>query len=399
MRVWKVGNPWGGLRGLPAELWILSAVTLVNRAGTMVLPFLALYVTNDLGYPATMAGLVFVVYGVGAMLAAPLAGRLTDRFGSRRVMQMSLLTSGLILLALPAARSPGALSATVFAWAVTAESLRPASMAVVGELVSPAQRKPAFALVRLAINLGMSLGPALGGFLAMHSFRLLFVVDGGTTLVAFAVLTLAPWRARRAEPEPVDLSSAPPAVAPSSGAGHRDPRLLRFLAATIVVSVVFFQTQAAMPLYLVRNLGFTEGVYGLLFAVNTVLIILFEIPLSSLTAHWAHRIGLVLGSVLYAIGFGALAFVENVWSVAATVVVWTFGEMLLMPSMSSYVTDISPPDRRGEYMGLYTMAFSVSFTIAPGLGTEVLERFGPEAVWIGCFATGLLGAAIFGRCK
>jgi MFS family permease len=397
VRSWNVSNPWRGLKGLPVEIWVLSAVTLVNRAGTMVLPFLALYVTKDLGYSTAMAGFVFVVYGVGAMLAAPLAGRLTDRFGPRRVMQLSLAASGAILLALPAARTPGALAAVIFVWAVTAEGFRPASMSVVGELVPPAQRKAAFTLVRLAINLGMSLGPAFGGFIAMASFKLLFFVDGGTSLVAVAVLSLAPWRTRPGEPEPSTAAEA--IAAPVSGAAHRDGRLLVFLSASILVSVVFFQSQAALPLYLVRDLHYTEAVYGILMAINTVIIVAVEIPISSFTSHWPHRVGLVLGSILFAVGFGALAFVENVWSVAATVVVWTFGEMLLMPSMSSYVTDISPADRRGEYMGLYTMAFSLSFTIAPALGTEVLDRFGPATVWIGCLAVGLLGAVIFARCR
>jgi MFS family permease len=399
MRSWNVTNPWSGLRGLPVEIWVLCAVTLVNRAGTMVLPFLALYITRDLGHSATVAGFAFVVYGVGAMLAAPVSGRLTDRVGPRRMMQLSLLTSGLVVLTIPLARDLVSLYAIVFAWAVTAESLRPASMTVVGELVPPEQRKPAFTLVRLAINLGMSLGPALGGFLAMSSFRLLFFVDGGTTLVAFLVLAFAPWRTRSVEPDRATETNGGTLVPRVSGAAHTDGRLLLFLFAGVIVSCVFFQQQAAMPLYLVEGLKFTEATYGLLCAINTGIIILCEIPISSLTSHWPHRVGLVLGSALFAVGFGALAFVDDIWSVAGTIVVWTFGEMLLMPAMSSYVTDISPPDRRGEYMGLYTMAFSLSFTIAPGLGTEVLERFGASAVWMGCLVTGLVSAAIFSRCK
>jgi MFS family permease len=314
-------------------------------------------------------------------------------------MQLSLLASGLVTLTIPAAREPVSLYVIVFVWALTAESLRPASMAALGDLVPPERRKPAFTLVRLAINLGMSLGPALGGFLAMSSFRLLFFVDGGTTLVACLVLALAPWRTRSDGPESMPETIDETAVQHTSRAAHADARLLVFLFAGMIVSCVFFQQMAAMPLYLVRDLGFTEATYGLLSAINTVIIVLCEVPISSLTSHWPHRVGLVLGSTLFAVGFGALAFVDDIWSAVGSIVVWTFGEMLLMPAMSAFVADIAPPDRRGEYMGLYTMAFSISFTIAPGLGTEVLDRFGASAVWIGCLVTGLVAAAIFSRCK
>jgi MFS family permease len=267
-------------------------------------------------------------------------------------------------------------------------------MAVVGEIVPPEQRKPAFTLVRLAINLGMSVGPAVGGFLAMSSFKLLFFVDGATSIAACAVLALAPWRLRGETPSHT-ASQGTLALA----AAHTDGRFLAFLAGVVIVASVFFQSQAAMPLFLVRELGFTEAVYGLLFAVNTLLIVVLEIPISSATAAWPHRVALAIGSLLYAIGFGALGLVEGLWSVAGTIVIWTFGEMLLMPAMSAYVTELAPAARRGEYMGLYTMAFSLAFTIAPGLGTEVLARFGSSTLWACCFATGVAGAVIFWRTR
>src|SRR5437762_3263104 len=148
-------NPWRGLRGLPGEVWVLFAVSLINRAGTMALPFLVLYLTRALGITAGRAGLAIVVYGAGALLTAPLAGRLTDRVGPVRVMEGSLFLSGALLVAFPLAGSYPAILVLCFLWAVTGEALRPANLTAVTEWVVPERRKAAFALIRLAINLGM----------------------------------------------------------------------------------------------------------------------------------------------------------------------------------------------------------------------------------------------------
>src|SRR6202167_6518971 len=187
-------NPWRGLKYLPREMWILSAATLVNRSGTMVLAFLVLYVTHTLGVPPARAALALMVYGVSALLAMPLAGILSDRVGPLPVMKASLFLTGFLLLLFPLAKSYSTIMLMTFAFAVLNESVRPASLSMVSDLVPPAQRKSAFALSRLAANLGMSVGPAIGGILAGYSFRWLFLVDGATSLLAGAVLGLAAMR-------------------------------------------------------------------------------------------------------------------------------------------------------------------------------------------------------------
>jgi MFS family permease len=154
-----------------------------------------------------------------------------------------------------------------------------------------------------------------------------------------------------------------------------------------------------MPLYLVRDLGLSEIDYGLFFTINTLLIVALEVPLNSATAHWPARHTLAIGAFLFGAGFGALAFARDFWSVAATVIVWTFGEMFLFPSLAAYVTDVAPKSRRGEYMGLTQMAMSLAFAVGPWAGTAVLERFGGKTLWLGSFAFGLLGTAMMLRLK
>ena len=174
----SVRNPWRGVGGLPAPVWIVFATTLVNRAGTMVVPFMVLYVTRHLGVRLALAGLALTVYGIGGLVSGPIAGRLCDRLGPFSVLRGSLVMSGAILLLFPLASTFGTFLVITFLWSLVAESVRPATLAALTSFVRPEQRKAAVAVNRLAINLGMSIGPAVGGFLATVSFPLLFVADG-----------------------------------------------------------------------------------------------------------------------------------------------------------------------------------------------------------------------------
>jgi predicted MFS family arabinose efflux permease len=393
-------NPWRGLGALPREVWVLFAATIVNKAGTMVLPFLVLYLTRDLGFSVAKAGLVVALYGAGALVAAPISGRLSDRLGPIRIMRASLLLSGMVLLLFALARTPAAVIAVVLALSLTAESFRPANMAIVGDLVDAPLRKTSFAVNRLAINLGMSVGPAVGGFLAAKSFFWLFLVDGITSLAAGVILLLSrfPRHVHGEGSRQIEDSLSPLS---RSGAGAlRDGRLLYFLLACVFpVAIVFFQHISSMPIYLVRDLGLSIAAYGLLFTVNTVLIVFLEVPLNTATAHWPHRRSLILGAVLCGLGFGALAVAWDIWTVAVTVVVWTFGEMFFFPGMAAYLTDIAPARRRGEYMGISQMVMGLAFMLGPWAGTSALGRFGGDSVWIGTLVLGLLAAAAMARLK
>ncbi|MDQ3474368.1 MAG: MFS transporter [Acidobacteriota bacterium] len=391
-------NPWRGLGALPKEVWYLCLAILVNRAGTMVLPFLTLYLTVDQRWSAGTAGLALTIYGIAAIIVAPLAGRLSDRLGSMLIIKLSLFISGLILFVFPFVTSVFGILSITAVWAFVNESFRPPSMALIGRLTGPAQRKMAFALSRLAVNLGMSIGPVIGGFLAMKSFRTLFYVDGTTAILAGTLIAFMPWRIQEAMPDVVatdSQSTTPPAV--GYGSVLRDRRFVYFLIAMLPIEMVFFQTLAAMPLFVVRDLQISEAAFGMLLAINTVMIIFTEVPLNTAMSNWSHRHTIALGALLVGVGFGGLAISGDASAIAATVVVWTVGEMILLPASSAYVSDIAPPAQAGAYMGLYTMGFSLAFAIGPWLGVEVLERLGPVAVWLGTLGCGCLTALLIWR--
>jgi predicted MFS family arabinose efflux permease len=386
---------WKDLRFLPRPVWLVAASQLVNRAGSMVLSFLVLYLTRDRGFSAEEASFVILLYGAGAIVCAPLAGRLADRWGSVPLMRASLFLSGATLLVYPIARGRIAIAAVTIALAVLTEAFRPAAMSFFAETVEPARRKSAFAVYRLAINLGMAIGPAIGGILATIAFRYLFFVDGATSIAAGLVLAGAALPTGK-KPRPVGSPSTTTRLRLSTAA-HADPRFLFFLLAVLPVCGIFFQHISTMPLYIVNHLGFTPRTFGLLFSLNCLIIVVLEIPLNAATAHWSHRKTLALGALLSGAGYGAMAFATNVWTLAGTVVVWTFGEMLFFPSSAAYATDIAPEARRGEYSGLYTMVFSIAFGVGPWAGTVVLERAGARVLWGLTFLLGAIAAVMFLR--
>ncbi len=369
---------------------MLAFATLVNRAGTMVLPFLALFLTKERGLTPEVAGMVLAAYGGTALVTAPLAGRLSDRLGARRLSIIALASSGVCFLVYPLARTKLELIAATVVLAVLAESFRPAGMALVAALTPKNRRKEAFALHRLAVNLGMSIGPAVGGLIASRWFAAVFYVDGVTTLVGAAIMALALDRS-------VDVRAAAPDEAPqeSEMAAHRDARLLFFLGALLLNAMVFFQLDAALPLYLVTDLGLPESSFGLLYSGNTLLIIVFEVPLTSALTRWPPNRALSLGAFFVAVGFGSYMFATGFWSAFVSVVVWTVGEMILFPASAAYVSDLAPEGKSGEYMGFYSMAFAIAFALGPVGGVFVKETFGSTALWASAFAVGLCAAIAF----
>jgi len=391
-------HPWSGLKNIPRNIWLLAAASLINRTGMMVLPFIVLYAVEELNASPSEAGIILAVYGIGSLITSPFAGKLSDKIGSVKLMEISLILTGVFLFAYSMVTDLYLFILLSFLFAVISEAFRPASMSFISNNIGSERRKTAFALNRLAINLGMSIGPVLGGILSQINFSLLFYFDGATSLAAGFFLIAIRLKSQEVLPEPEKIDGeAVKAINTISPFGNR--KFVYFMLALIPVVVIFFQHIGAMPLFFVEELGLSKATFGFLMATNTVLIILIEVPLNDAMRFWKPWKALALGSFLAALGFGMMAFITQIPLLVLSIAIWTFGEMIVFPTAGDYVAQISPENRRGEYMGYFQMAFSFSFMVGPLVGNRVFETLGSFPLWIGCFALGLISALMMLKLK
>lgn len=371
--------------GLPREVWWLSAALLVNRAGTMVLPFLSLYLTRQLGLAAPEAGKLVAVFGVGSVAGSALGGWLSDRIDPVRVQRWTLVLTGLLMLALIGVDSVRWLALLFFLVGLVGDAFRPAMMVAVTRCSPPELRTRSFALMRLAANAGMAIGPATGGWLASYDYNLLFMVDAATCVGAAVVLVLA----LPATPAG-DAGSGDGAIS-GSMAPLRDLPFLLFLLVILAVSVSFFQVFTVLPLHLRDSYGMLESGIGSILALNALIIVAFEMILLRRLERFEPLKIAAVGGLLLGGGLALLPLGPPIGIAVLSTAVWTLGEILLLPISTVIVSNRAGDSNTGGYMGLYMVTFGVAFILAPWLGTLVYARFGPGVLW---GAIGLVGVVV-----
>lgn len=374
-------------RDLPPEVWRLAIVAFINRSGTMVVPFLVLWLTGERGFTAGQAGLFLTLYGVGALAGTYLGGWASDRVTPRRLQIASLAATGALFFLLGTTREPVPIALTLVSVALVGEAFRPANATSLTRWSSPKVRSRSFALRRLAVNLGMTFGPAAGGFLALYSYGWLFAVDGATCLLAaVAMLRMLPDEpSSKAES---DESGETPARSP-----WRDGPFLLFLALVGLITLIIFQFATTWPLTLHDLYGMPENRIGLLLAVNTLLIVAFEMVLIHTVQELDPLRVMALGTLLVGGGFALLPFGSSFAFAASTVAVWTVGEMLTFPLSESVTATRAGLRNSGSYLGLFATTFGLSFAVAQALGPWIYQTWGPRALWLGAGGLGIAVAA------
>ena len=384
--------------GLPREAWLLFVVNLVNSAGTMVIFFLTLYLTRRLGFSALEAGRALSLYGVGSLVGSYGGGWLSDRLGSTAVQKLSLVLSGTFLIILGQLRTPATLLPAIFLLAASNGALFPANIASMSRVCPPEFRIKGFALNRLAGNLGVTIGPAVGGLLALRDYRLLFWADGATCIAA-AVLFVFLWKKPEEKLRAVDKAKAEAEGLAATLSPWRDGPFLILMLLVFVWSGVFNQLLTTFPLYLRNVYGLAEDTIGRLLAVNTILIVVLEMVIMEKVRKYPVTRTINISFLLLGLGLGLMPFGRGALYAAFTVAVWTFGEILSMPLMAALIAGRAGPETQGRYMGLFSFSYSLSLIVAPVAGTAVYERFGGDTVWYGCFGVTVLIAAAFYRLR
>ncbi len=379
-------------QGLSPSVWLLAGVMLINRCGTMVLPFMSIYLTQQLHFSVTNTGIVMALFGIGAFAGTYLGGRLTDRFGFYYVQLFSLLVSGSALITLQFITDFYFLCGSVFVFALLSDSFRPANQSAIAHYSTPETRTRAFSCNRLAINLGWAVGGGLGGWLASINYSLLFWADGLTCLTAGVVL----WTYL---PVPVTAGNSKQTTGPeqteqTGTSPYRDGLFIAFVVCAALYFVAFMQFFSIVPLYFSDVLHLSVSLIGMLMTINGLLIVGIEMTLVyGLEQRKWPKIPLIITGILLTVvsyivlftptGTGLLGTTMfNLGVGLAFVLFITAGEMLAMPFLQSFTVERSSPATRGQYLALYAMGGALAQTIAPAFGSQMVAHFGFSTHWL-----------------
>ena len=380
-------------RGFTREVWILTLITFINRAGTMVLPFLSKYLKEDLNFSYEQVGWIMVCFGFGSMLGSWLGGKLSDKIGFYKIMVFSLFTSGLLLFAVQYVRTFWGLCFAMFFIMTVADMFRPAMFVSLGTYAKPENRTRALTLVRLAVNLGFTAGPALGGLIIMNlGYSGLFWIDGTSCIVSILIFTLLV--KERKKPADLAVSSSETEIPISV---FKDKIFWIFLFVCFITAMLFFQLFTTLPLYHNEKFSLTEFQSGLLLSLNGLLIFFLEMPIVSFSQRKnINKVKIILwGCLLMSISFYVLLI--NIWAgiLVVSILFITFGEMFIFPFSNSFALSRAPKGHEGRYMALFTMSFSLAHIASSKTGLEVIANFGYQANW---FVMGTLGMLSLAGC-
>ncbi len=364
--------------GLSREIWWLAFITFINRAGTMVLPFLTLYLTKHLDFSLSQVGWIMTSFGVGSFLGSWLGGKLTDRIGYYRVMFWSLLLTGFLFIGLQYVTTFWGFVVGVFITMTIADTFRPAIFVSLNAYSKPENQTRSLTLIRLAINLGFSFGPFLGGLIiAILGYQSLFWVDGLTCILAIllfrTVLKNKEFIKKEKEIEETNSISSI----------FKDKAYWLFLVIVFLMGFTFMQLFSTMPLYYKDIHGLTEVQIGLLMSLNGGLIFLTEMPLiHKLEQSSINKINIIVWSlVLFALSFFVLNISDWVGLIVIGMIIITVAEMLAFPFSNAFAMTRAVKGKEGLYMSLYAMAFSLAHIFSAKTGMEVVDKFGFNANW------------------
>ncbi|SCE90945.1 Predicted arabinose efflux permease, MFS family [Micromonospora coriariae] len=373
--------------GLPTTFWYLWTGTLINRLGSFVLVFLAIYLTQERGFSASQAGLVLGLWGVGGAVGTTAGGTLADRWGRRPTLLTAHVGAAAMMLALGLAKDLWAVALGALLLGLFAEAARPAFGAMMIDVVPAKDRLRAFSLNYWAINLGFACAAVLAGLAAQADYLLLFVVDAGTMLItALIIFTRVP--ETRQSGRAAAAASAPRGALRTILA---DRVYLGFVALNLLAALVFLQHISMLPIAMSDD-GLSPATYGSVIALNGVLIVIGQLFVPRLIRGRSRSHVLALAAVVMGAGFGLTAFAGTVWLYGLTVLIWTVGEMLNSPSNSTLIAELSPAELRGRYQGVFSLSWQIAGACAPILGGLVREHAGNATLWLACAAIGVVTA-------
>ncbi|MET9515349.1 MFS transporter [Streptomyces sp. NPDC002994] len=381
--------------GLPDGFWWLWTSTLVNRTGAFVLTFLSLYLTQELGYSAWYAGLVIALHGLGGVAGSPLGGMLTDRWGRRPTMIAGHLGTAAGAAALAVVTSAVGVAVVVLLMGVAMQAVRPAIGATIADMVPEPERRRAYALNYWALNLGFAIAALGGGAAIVFGYRTLFLVDAAATVLCAVIVFMRLPETRPVVPPVVKGEEAVAEAKLSLLEVLRDAPFRTLVLLNLLICLIFTAPWVALPLTMAGE-GLEPSAYGMVIAVNGVVIVGFQLLVNKITDRRSPAALLTVSALLFAAGTGATALAGTPLLFAVTVVVWTLGEMVHVPTNAAATARLAPEHARGRYQGVMGMSWALAGFLAPLLAGWIVDGPGPDVLWIGCGVIGVVAAAGYG---
>jgi len=367
-------------QGLSKEIWYLALISLINRAGTMVIPFLSLYLTKNLDYSDDDAGWILAFYGLGSLFGGFLGGKLTDKIGFYKVMVISLFLTGIGFIGLQYVMSFWGLCFAILIIMTVADTFRPAIYVSLKAYSKPENQTKSLALIRLAINLGMGIGPTLAGLIILKKgYNMLFWIDGFTCIIAIILFYLLVKETKLTKTSNESLTTPN-----DKNVVYKDISYWIFIAICFLIGMTFFQLIVTMPLYYDREFNLNEFKIGLIMFINVAIIVVFEMPLVNyLEKKNISTTKLIIAACIF---FGLSFFVlfQNFWVgiLIISIVIITLGEMLGFPYTNAFAIKRAKEGYEGSYMALYAMAFSLAHIFSSKIGLSIVENYGFQINWI-----------------
>lgn len=370
-------------KGLSTESWMLALVMLINRSGSMVLPFLGVYMTDHLHFDIQDAGIVLSFFGIGSVVGSWFGGMITDKIGEFKVQSLSLILSVPMFCLIPLFTSEAGLALIIFLQSCISEAFRPANSVAITKYAKKGNITRAFSLNRMAVNLGFSIGPALGGILAAISYDFLFYSNAvgallaGITYIYF--FRKREYRNKEKTKENIEIKTTSP---------YKDYRFILFCAACFVFSVCFFQLLNTLTIFYKKDAHLSQKEIGYILGFSGIIVVLMEMILVQIAEKYMKlKSVLFFGTLLCGISFAMLPLNTSVWFLLLSIGLLSIGEIWALPFMATVTALRSGVNNKGVYMGILGMAFSLSFIVTPFLGTLIAEKFGFTILW---FGTGIL---------
>ena len=377
-------------KDFPREVWILTLITFINRAGTMVIPFLSKYMKENLHFSYSQIGWVMVFFGIGSIVGTWLSGKLSDKIGFYKVMVFSLFASGIVFILLHYATTFEELCVGILVLTTIADMFRPAMLVCLKTVTTKEKRASAYSLTRAAVNLGFLFGPVLGGLIIMQSgYEYIFYADGATCILAIIVFMIF------VREKQLPIKTAAERALPKNVLVMKDKPFMLHLVICLITGILFFQIFTTLPLYHKEQFNMSEFDSGLLLSLNGLLLLLFELPIVNYVSRNKinnHRV-IFIGLVLMATSF---LFLLYPWEgmLFPMMLFMTCGVMLTFPFANSFAMERSYEQRDGKYMAAFTMSYSFAHILSAKTGMEIIQNSGYETNWIFMSILGVVGSLL-----